>query len=127
MKTIKTKLQTELAKILPFVVILTHWQHDTDMCEKCEWMEDEDPNDWQAWQSEVRATAIEEGEKLGGSAYLGGIWEQAEDLPEVSNPEISGYEAQMTIEALEELAKKITSPDQRAQINSAIAFIKRQN
>ncbi len=66
-------------------------------------MEDGDPEDWQAWQSNVKATAIVNGEEIEGDAYLGGTWEKADDLPEYSNPGISGYEKQMTIEALEEL------------------------
>ena len=70
-------------------------------------MDDEDPDDWQAWQSEVRATACTLGEVKTGSAYLGGTWEKAGDDPTESNPDISGYENQMTIEALAELCREV--------------------
>jgi hypothetical protein len=58
---------------------------------------------------------------------LGGTWEKAGDIPEESNPDISGYEPQMTIEALEELAvqieKKGGSQSLSTQITAAIAHI----
>jgi hypothetical protein len=127
----KTALQIALRKIAPSLSIATDWSHDEDFRDirkDCEGMDDEDPADWQAWQSEVRATTIHEGEELSGSAYLGGTWEKAGDVPEESNPDISGYENQMTVEALEELAKKLPddSTDQ-AEISAAIAHIKTLN
>ena len=98
-----------------------------DIRKDCDGFEDENPADWQAWQSEIRATAILDGEEVSGCAYLGGTWEKAGDIPEESNPDISGYEPQMTIEALEELAvqieKKGGSQSLSAQITAAIAHI----
>lgn len=102
----KTELQKRLALVAPSICIETHWEHDPDLRDirkHCDGFDDEDPDDWQAWQSEVRATAILESEEITGSGYLGGTFEKAGDNPAESNPEISGYENQMTQEALEEL------------------------
>jgi hypothetical protein len=102
----KTKLQKQLAKIAPSIAIETYWEYDTDLRDirqDCDGMDDENPDDWQAWQSNIRATVIQDGEEIHGNAYLGGTWEKTNDLPEYSNPTISGYEPQMTLEALEEL------------------------
>jgi hypothetical protein len=121
----KTKLQSDLRPLLPSVSILTIWEHDADLRDirkDCNGMDDEDPADWQAWQSEVRASAIVGGEEVSGSAYLGGNWEKAGDLPEESNPEISGYEAQMTVEALEELTKQ--APSLAGEVARAVDFIR---
>lgn len=108
----KTELQKKLATLYGGISIETIWSHDEDasftkhgMTEPGGCFHGEDPDDWQAWQSEVRASAIYNGEIVSGSAYLGGTWEKYGDNPAESNPEISGYEPQMTQEALEELAK----------------------
>ena len=123
----KTELQKKLAKTSPSIAISTLWEHDHDLHDirkDCDGMDDENPEDWQAWQSEVRAMVIHEGEELTGSAYLGGTWEKAEDHPETSNPDISGYEPQMTVEALEELAKRLTETSPlHAEISAAITLI----
>lgn len=109
----KTNLQKHLATLAPSVSIVTLWEHDPDSrfselaAPGCAF-ENEDPEDWEAWQSEVRASAIVSGETLTGSAYLGGTWERYGDDPAVTNPEISGYELQMTVEALEDL--RIAAP-----------------
>jgi hypothetical protein len=122
----KTELQKKLAKVAPSIAISTLWEHDHDLRdirEDCDGFDDENPEDWQAWQSEVKATVIHEGEELTGSAYLGGTWEKAEDHPETSNPEISGYELQMTVDAFEELAKRLTETSPlHAEISAAIAL-----
>ena len=123
----KTTLQKHLATIAPSISIETIWEHDPDchsIQDDCDGFEDEDPNDWQCWQSEIRATAIHCGEEVTGQAYLGGTWEKAGEYPWVANPEISGYEAQMTVEALEELRDKI-APGDRRQVLEAIAFIEK--
>lgn len=129
----KTALQKQLAKVAPSLCILTLWEHDQDA--SSEWrelskpgncFEGEDPEDWQAWQSEVRATCIYDGEEITGSAYLGGTWEKAGDDPAESNPEISGYEPQMTAEALEELAKNlpiVSAAHLQSEIESALSFL----
>ena len=119
----KTELQKALSKIAPHVYIRTIWEYDCDMIDirkHCCGMDDEDPSDWQAWQSNVQAVAIIEGEEIEGNAYLGGTWEKASDVPEESNPEISGYERQMTVEALRELGEQITEPIIASQIINAI-------
>jgi hypothetical protein len=107
----KTELQKALAKIAPSIAIRTIWGHDTDMHpdirKDCDGMDDENPDDWQCWQSEVRATAIVNGEEIHGSASMGGTWEKSGDNPAVSNLEISGYENQMTVEALDDLRHAI--------------------
>lgn len=125
----KTELQKALAKIAPSISIRTLWEHDQDCRDirkdVCD-MEDEDPDNWQAWQSNVCATAIIDGEEIEGNAYLGGTWEKAGDLPEYSNPEISGYENQMTIEALEELAGLTSGDDLAEEIAAAILHCQEQ-
>jgi hypothetical protein len=123
----KTKLQEALSKIAPNVAVQTIWEHDSDLHDirkDCDGFESEDPNDWQAWQSEVRASAIYEGEIIYGSAYLGGTWEKWGDNPAKSNPEISGYENQMTEDALEELLLHLDTHDTVAQIQDAIAYLR---
>jgi hypothetical protein len=122
----KTELQKKLAKIAPSVSIVTFWSHDPDLRdirEDCDGFDDEDPDDWQAWLSEVRASAIADGEEISGSAYLGGTWEKADDVPEISNPTISGYERQMTEEALRELGEQITNEMLCSQIIEALRFL----
>ena len=102
----KTKLQKHLATIAPSLSIQTIWGPDQDsgpISGECDGFDPSEDYDWQAWQSEIRATAIIGGEEITGSAYLGGTFEKAGDSPEYSNPEISGYENQMTQEALNEL------------------------
>jgi hypothetical protein len=123
----KTPLQIALATIAPSISIRTIWEHDPDMHDirkHCDGFDDEDPDDWQAWQSEIRATAICNGEEITGSAYLGGTWEKAGDNPAESNPDISGYENQMTVEALEDLPE--LSEDLAAQVCAAIEYLKQE-
>jgi hypothetical protein len=106
----KTDLQKKLAQIAPSISIKTIWEPDTDcgpISQDCDGFNSEDDHKWEAWQSEIRATAICNGEKITGSAYLGGTWERAGDNPAESNPNISGYEPQMTVEALNELMGQI--------------------
>lgn len=120
----KTALQKALATIAPSICIKTTWEHDPDcrdIRKDCNGMEDEDPDDWQAWQSEVSASAIIDGEMVTASAYLGGTWEKAGDHPETSNPDISGYEPGMTAEALDELLT--LAPAYSAEIQAALAHI----
>ena len=124
----KTQLQLSLARIAPYIAISTIWEHDPDhydIRKDCDGFDDENPNDWQCWQSEICATAIVNGDEITGSAYLGGTWEKAGDDPETSNPEISGYELQMTEEALQELRESIgDSPILAEQIKTALAYLK---
>lgn len=112
-----------LAAIAPSIAIETIWSHDED----AEWdIEDPslDPDDFQAWQSEVRASAIVSGKLLSGSAYLGGTWERFGDHPSKSNPDISGYFPQMLDEALADLANQCPTmepliSDARAALTAA--------
>jgi len=129
----KTELQKALANIAPSICIRTIWEHDQDCRDirkdVCD-LEDEDPEDWQAWQSNVKAVAIVNGEEIEGNAYLGGTWEKAGDVPEESNPEISGYENQMTVEALEELLTIFSPAVHRSlavQIEDAVEYCKSKN
>ena len=129
----KTALQKQIAKVAPSLCIQTLWEHDPDHCDirkDCDGFDDEDPDDWQAWQSEIRATCIYNGEQITGSAYLGGTWEKAGDDPAKSNPEISGYEPQMTAEALEELAKNlpiVSAARLQSEITAALSFLATHN
>ena len=125
----KTTLQKQLALIAPSSSIRTLWEHDPfcgPISKDCDGFTPDQDDDWQAWQSEVRATAIVNGEEITGSAYLGGTWEKADTMPEESNPDISGYEPQMTVEALEELQKQFDPAMHTAlaaEIENAIKFI----
>lgn len=122
----KTALQKALAPIAPSVRIRTIWEYDhdhSDIRKDCDGFDDEDPDDWQAWQSEVRASAICDGEEVSGSAYLGGTWEKAGEDPALSNPEISGYERQMVEEALRELGSQTTEETLCNQIIAALRFL----
>ncbi len=114
------------------------WSRDPDS--EREWKELSKPGncfdgekrkDWTPWQSEIEALAIVGFEQVKGHAYLGGTWEKAGDKPHESNPEISGYENQMTIEALEELQKLVGKEEaDRLKIHEALAECKsiaRQN
>lgn len=137
----QTQLQKELAKIAPNICIETIWTEDPDSW--IEWRElsqpgncfdGEDRDDWQSWQSEIRAACICDGITCAGSAYLGGTWEKAGDNPAVSNPDISGHERQMTEEALEELLNDMpivgtngNAAPLRAQIDNAIAYLSTLN
>lgn len=126
----RTKLQLALAKVAPHISIRTIWEHDPecyDITKECDMPPDTDPADWQAWQSEVRATCIQEGEEVTGSAYLGGTWEKSGDIPEESNPTISGYEPDMTKEALQELHGRVTDEDLIRQIEAALDYLANTN
>ena len=123
----KTKLQTQLASIAPMVDVHTLWSLDYD--DKFDgpynkdWTEGLNPKDWKCWQSEVRASIIKNGELVSGSSYLGGTWEKSGSKPHISNPEISGYEPQMTEEALEELLSRIGKHDAESQIKAALKHV----
>lgn len=122
----KTKLQQAIAKVAPSICIRTIWEHDPDcgpISEECDGFSSDEDDDWQAWQSEVRATAIVEGAEVSGSDYLGGTFEKVGDVPEESNPTISGYEPDMTKRALDELASLIFDSVKLAEIEAAKAVI----
>jgi hypothetical protein len=124
----KTKLQIALATIAPSISIRTIWEHDQDsgpISKECDGFDKSEDDDWQAWQSEIRATAIVTGEEITGSAYLGGTWEKYGDDPATSNPTISGYENQMTQEALEDMPE--ASEEIAAQICAALAYLKEES
>lgn len=125
----KTQLQQEIAKIAPYISINTYWSHDADcgpISKDCDGFTPDQDDDWQAWQSNVKAYAFIDGNDREGNAYLGGTWEKAGDNPEVSNPDISGYEAQMTVEALEELGQQSTDLIISNQVIAAIKLCKDQ-
>lgn len=111
----KTALQNALKPLAPSISIVTHWEQDPDcgpISGECDGFDSSEDGEWEAWQSEIRATAILDGEEITGSAYLGGTWERIGDNPAVTNPEISGYENGMTREALEEIRKQIETMDE---------------
>lgn len=130
----KTELQKTLATIAPSICIRTIWQVDEDcgpISRECDGFDPSEDYNWTPWQSNVKAVAIVSGEEIEGNAYLGGTWEKAGDVPEESNPEISGYENQMTVEALEELMEafrpfyeKHEGENLEKQINEAVAHCK---
>jgi hypothetical protein len=124
----KTPLQTHLATLAPLVCISTSWGYDDDADRSIfhagNALENEHPRDWECWAVEITATTIHNGELVSGSAHLGGTWERQGDDPSQSNPEISGYEKQMTVEALEDLQKQL--PDTHVanyQITATLAAL----
>lgn len=130
----KTELQKRLALVAPSISIVTRWEYDPDsgpVSKECDGFTAEEDDDWQAWQSEICATAILESEEISGSAYLGGTFEKAGDNPAESNPEISGYENQMTQEALGELRDRCTGGTAQAgmvlvEIGAALEICRRE-
>lgn len=130
----RTELQKALATIAPWISIRTIWKHDTDcgpISKECDGFKKSDDREWQAWQSNVRAIAIVNGEMREGNSYLGSTFEKAGDIPEESNPDISGYENQMTVKALEELGCEIVKSQQAepgllVQIVRAVEHCKRE-
>jgi hypothetical protein len=117
--TMKTTLQKKLAKIAPSICIKTTWSPDPDRGEH---------DGWEAWNADITATIIIYGEEVVGRAGMGGVWQAPEDLPWVKNPDVSGYEPQMTQEALAELLWTVSIVDRvlRNQIHSAIEFIQKR-
>lgn len=92
-----------LATELPFVSIETIFESDADAVWDVE-SDDLDEDDFEAWNTEIKATAIHNGKLLQGSGYLGGTWTKYGDYPDAS---IGGYFPQMCQEALRELAKNM--------------------
>jgi len=124
----KTKLQTQLASIATSISIRTLWSHDKDsgpISKECCGFDASEDDEWKAWNSEIRATAIIDGNEVSGSAHLGGTWEKYGENPSVSNPEISGYEPQMTVEALNDL-RIYCDPKTIRQIDKAIRLIEKE-
>ena len=102
----KSPLQTTLQTLAPSINIETHWSIDEDADPVSDACDGEDPandDDWTAWLSEVRATAVLAGDMIHGTDYLGGIYKRIGDDPAISNPEISGYESDMVVNAVTEL------------------------
>lgn len=136
----KSELQKELSFIAPHFFVETIWEHDdtaswsrsvSDVGYPGNALADEDPDDWQAWQSEVRVMCVAGGELIESSEYLGGTWEKFGDDPEKTNPDISGYENQMTQECFESTLKKLElmngCEDQLMKESvEAIEFLKRR-
>jgi hypothetical protein len=121
----KTELQKKLAKIAPSVCIKTVWSHDPDRGEY-DGHDDIRPDGWDAWNADITATVILCGEEVVGKAGMGGVWQAPEDLPWLKNADVSGYEAQMTEEALTDLLETVSIMDKvtRTQILDALDIIK---
>ena len=130
----KTELQKHLTTLCPSISIETIWEHDDhpdmEIFRQGGALADENHDNWQCWQSEIRATAIVSGEIITGSDYMGGTWEKYGDNPAESNSEISGYERQMTITALRDLTISFKDETLRyetllAEIAAAVKYIER--
>ena len=127
----KTELQTTLQTLAPSISIETIWIIDGDadrMSDACDGDDPTKDDDWTAWRSEVRATAVLVGDTITGNDYLGGTYERVGDDPAISNPTISGYEAGMVITAVTELLLKAqTDTPQcvalRAEIGAILNFL----
>lgn len=123
----KSELQKRLAAIAPSILVETIWEIDDDcgpISEECCGFSPDDDDDWTAWQSETRASTIIDGELVSGSDYLGGTFERAGDDPQASNPTISGYEDQKTVEALRELRRQVPAGHPAlVEIDAALAAL----
>ncbi len=125
-KTETDTLLSSLALVAPSIALAITWERD----ELSKWdIEDStlDPDDFEAWQSEVTATAIVDGKLACGSDNLGGTWEKFGDHPSKSNPDISGYLPQMADEAYGELKHRlpITAHSLRAECELAQAYLEK--
>lgn len=121
-------LPPELKTAAPSIAFLITWEHDPDaetgpdplnianIYNPGNGLDGEDPDEWQAWQSDVSAACIIAGELRTGHDYLGGIYERADDDPTESNPTISGYLPDMLDRALDELDRIPGSPDYEIQV-----------
>ena len=94
------------------IALETFWEHDPDskfseLVYPGGAFENEDPEDWVCWQSEVRATCIIGGKVITGHAYLGSTWEKACSDPSESNPDINGYYPGMVEASLQDLRRNI--------------------
>ena len=127
----KSPLQNTLKTLAPSINIATHWSLDEyadRMSDACEGEDPANDDDWTAWQSEVRATAVLAGDMIQGTDYLHGTYERIGDDPSISNPEISGYESDMVVNAVTELLLKAqTDTPQcialRAEIGAILNFL----
>ena len=123
----KSPLQTALQTLAPSINIATHWSIDEfadRMSDACDGEDPANDDDWTAWQSEVRATAVLTGDMIQGTDYLGGTYERIGDDPSTSNPEISD----MVVNAVTELLLKAqTDTPQclalRAEIDAILNFL----
>ena len=123
----KSPLQTTLKTLAPSICIETHWSIDEyadRMSDACDGADPANDDDWTAWQSEVRATAILDGDMIQGTDYLGGTYERIGDDPAITNPEISD----MVVNAVTELLLKAqTDTPQtlalRAEIDAILNFL----
>ena len=116
----KSPLHTTLQTLAPSICIETHWSIDG--------FDPAENDNWTAWQSEVRATAVLVGDMIRGTDYLGGTYERLGDDPAITNPEISGYESDMVVNAVTELLLKAqTDTPQclalRAEIGAILNFL----
>lgn len=121
----KTKLQTTLAGIAPSIHIETIWTPDPDAKSV---LRDLRENGYETaglavWNSEIRVTVVDAAELKTESAYLGGTCEWRGRVPSKSNPDISGYERQMTGEALNTLHARIVNTRLRVQIRKALVHL----
>ena len=127
----KSPLHTTLQTLAPSICIETHWSIDEfadRMSDACDGEDPANDDDWTAWLSEVRATAVLAGDMIQGTDYLGGTYERIGDDPAITNPEISGYESDMVVNAVTELLLKAqTDTPQcialRAEIGAILNFL----
>ena len=104
MKT-KAEFLAAIAAVAPQIAVHTLWEHDDDYrWEKDLTEQGLDEDDFQAWQSEVQARCIVNGQEIEGSAYMGGSLYEYGEPPD---PDISGYFTHMVGDALEELQKRL--------------------
>lgn len=128
----KTELDSKqlialVASVAPFVCVCTIWTHDEcsgPISKECDGFTSDEDDDWTAWNSEVRASLIQDGEMISVSDFLGGTFEKAGDDPAQSNPDISGYFSDMLFSALTGLRALAKDAAQVEAIEQAIALVR---
>lgn len=99
----QTHLLEQLRTLASAIAIETLWEGD----EFAVWdMEDPslEPDDFVAWNADVRVTAVVDGTLVHGEKSLGGIWEK---YGEPHDAEIHGYFPGMLSDALTELSGQL--------------------
>lgn len=112
------KILAGLKKVAPNIAITTEWEEDPNFV----WDGDgPDPAEdgYVAYDVDVFARAIVDGETIEGRGSLGGTYAR----PGEQDPDVSGYFAQMVEEALGELADQ-TSGAIKKQATDAKRFMK---
>lgn len=89
-------------------IIATNWSVDfdsdfSDLTYPGGCFENESSKNWKAWNCEIVASVIINGELITGTAHMGGNWIPSDKHPKNVIPTVNGYESQMISDALNDL------------------------